>query len=164
MENFVAIDFETANSNRSSICQIGIVIVEDGNVVYENDWLVQPNPNYYDDRNTDIHGYTYSDTEFEDTFPSVWEEIEELIDGFPLVAHNCSFEESCLIAVFDSYGMEYPGYEFYCTYRAAKNYFGNSLPNFRLDTVAERCGYELENHHDALEDAKACAAIALEIL
>jgi DNA polymerase-3 subunit epsilon len=41
---------------------------------------------------------------------------------------------------------------------------GNSLPNFRLDTVAERCGYELENHHDALEDAKACAAIALEIL
>lgn len=41
---------------------------------------------------------------------------------------------------------------------------GNSLPNFRLDTVAERCGYELGNHHDALEDAKACAAIALEIL
>ncbi|MBF1432855.1 MAG: exonuclease, partial [Prevotella nanceiensis] len=30
MKDFVAIDFETANSERSSVCSIGIVIVRDG--------------------------------------------------------------------------------------------------------------------------------------
>lgn len=30
MNNFVAIDFETANADRSSICQIGITEVVDG--------------------------------------------------------------------------------------------------------------------------------------
>lgn len=33
-----------------------------------------------------------------------------------------------------------------------------------LDVIADRCGYDLSNHHHALADAKACAAIALEIL
>ena len=33
-----------------------------------------------------------------------------------------------------------------------------------LDIIAARCGYDLKNHHHALADAEACAAIALEIL
>ena len=31
MKDFVAIDFETANGRRSSICSVGVVIVRDGN-------------------------------------------------------------------------------------------------------------------------------------
>ena len=30
MQDFVAIDFETANGRRSSVCSVGIVIVRDG--------------------------------------------------------------------------------------------------------------------------------------
>ena len=33
-----------------------------------------------------------------------------------------------------------------------------------MHTVAERCGYHLENHHHALADAEACAQIALLII
>ena len=36
MKDFVAIDFETANGKHSSICSVGIVIVKDGETVYEN--------------------------------------------------------------------------------------------------------------------------------
>ena len=32
MENFVAIDFETANGKRSSVCSVGIVVVRDGEI------------------------------------------------------------------------------------------------------------------------------------
>ena len=42
--------------------------------------------------------------------------------------------------------------------------FGHSLPNHQLHTVADACGYALQNHHHALADAEACAAIALYIL
>ena len=33
-----------------------------------------------------------------------------------------------------------------------------------LDVAAARCGHYMQNHHHALADAEACAAIALEIL
>ena len=41
---------------------------------------------------------------------------------------------------------------------------GQSLPNHQLQTVAAACGYDLQNHHHALADAEACAAIALYII
>ena len=31
-------------------------------------------------------------------------------------------------------------------------------------TVASACGYDLTNHHHALADAEACAAIAMKLL
>jgi len=30
MDNFAAIDFETANNERTSVCSVGVVIVRDG--------------------------------------------------------------------------------------------------------------------------------------
>ena len=33
MKDFAAIDFETANGYRTSVCSVGVVIVEDGKIV-----------------------------------------------------------------------------------------------------------------------------------
>lgn len=33
MDNFVAIDFETANNERTSVCSVGVVIVRNGEIV-----------------------------------------------------------------------------------------------------------------------------------
>lgn len=99
-----------------------------------------------------------------DEFPEVWAEIKPLIDGLPLVAHNSPFDEGCLRAVHELYDMTYPDYKFYCTCRTSRKVFGKDLPNHQLHTVAERCGYHLENHHHALADAEACAQIALLII
>jgi DNA polymerase-3 subunit epsilon len=60
--------------------------------------------------------------------------------------------------------MDYPDYEFHCTYRASCRVFGKALANHQLHTVAAHCGFDLKNHHHALADAEACAAIALIIL
>ena len=38
----------------------------------------------------------------------------------------------------------------------------SGAPNHQLHTVAAACGYRLENHHNALADAEACAWIARE--
>ena len=40
--SFVAVDVETANSDRGSICQIGVVSVEQGQIVDEWQTLVDP--------------------------------------------------------------------------------------------------------------------------
>ena len=47
MENFVAIDFETANGKRSSVCSVGIVVVRDGEITDKYYSLIRPIPDYY---------------------------------------------------------------------------------------------------------------------
>ena len=163
MENFAAIDFETANNERTSVCSVGVVIVRDGEIVDSFYSLIQPEPNYYNYWCTQVHGITRHDTESAPVFPEVWKQIEPLIDGLPLVAHNKAFDESCLKAVFRCYQMDYPDYEFHCTCQAARRAFPNA-ENHQLHTISMLCGYRLENHHHALADAEACAWIARVIL
>lgn len=164
MRNFAAIDFETANGNRSSVCSVGVVVVRDGRVTDRCYRLIRPYPNYYSYWNTSVHGLTRADTDCAEDFPHVWADIAPLVAGLPLVAHNSPFDEGCLKAAFQAYGMDNPGYVFHCTCRASRRVFGRKLPNHQLQTVAAACGYDLTQHHHALADAEACACIALAIL
>lgn len=164
MKDFAAIDFETANNERTSVCSVGVVIVRNGEIVDSFYSLIQPEPNYYNYWCSEVHGLCHNDTDDAPVFPYVWEKIEPLIEGLPLVAHNSPFDEGCLKAVFRVYQMTYPDYEFYDTLWASRKHFDKLLPNHQLHTVAEACGYHLENHHHALADAEACAWIAREIL
>ena len=163
MRDFAAIDFETANYDRSSVCSVGVVIVRDGEIVDKFYSLIQPEPNYYNYWCTQVHGLCRNDTDDAPVFPDVWAQIEPLIEGLPLVAHNRPFDEGCLRAVFRTYQMDYPEYEFFDTLAASRR-LQPDLENHQLQTVAAACGFQLENHHHALSDAEACAWIALELL
>lgn len=163
MKDFAAIDFETANSERSSVCSVGVVIVRNNEIVDSFYSLINPEPNYYNYWCTKVHGLTNRDTDDAPVFPEVWKQIAPLIEGLPLVAHNSPFDESCLKAVFRVYQMDYPDYKFYDTLSTARRTM-KGLENHQLHTVAAVCGYQLDNHHHALADAEACAWIAREIL
>ena len=51
MRNFAAIDFETANGKRTSVCSVGVVIVKDGKIVNKIYRLIRP-----ESENTRISG------------------------------------------------------------------------------------------------------------
>ena len=177
MKDFAAIDFETANCERSSVCSVGVVIVRDGEIVDRFYSLIKPEPEYYNYWCTRVHGLCAKDTENAPVFPFVWEKVEVLFKqhgiegvssmngerGLPLVAHNKAFDESCLKAVFRVYQMDYPDYIFLDTLCASRRVFPD-IENHQLHTVAAECGYDLTNHHHALADAEACAVIAMKIL
>ena len=163
MNDFAAIDFETANNERSSVCAVGVVIVRNGEIVDTFYSLIQPEPNYYSYWCTRVHGLCCDDTDDAPIFPEVWKQIEPLIQGLPLVAHNSRFDEGCLRAVFRTYQMDYPDYIFLDTLRAARQALPH-LSNHQLHTVAAALGYDLVNHHHALADAEAAAWIARELL
>lgn len=163
MTDFAAIDFETANNERTSVCSVGIVIVRHGMITDSFYSLIKPEPNYYSFWCSRVHGLSRAETDEAPVFPKVWEQIVPLIKGLPLVAHNKTFDEGCLKAVFRCYQMDYPDYVFHDTLRAARRAFP-SAPNHHLHTVASLCGYDLTRHHHALADAEACAHIALAIL
>ena len=159
----LAIDFETANTEPTSICAVGVVIVRDGQFADNFYSLVHPEPDYFNYWNIRVHGITREATDTAPIFPEVWQHITPLIEGLPLVAHNKAFDERCLKAAFHCYQMDYPDYDFRCTLMASRKAFPRAA-NHQLQTISELCGYRLACHHHALADAEACAWIAREIL
>ncbi len=147
---FTAIDFETAHGKRWSICQVGLVRVENGITKEKVSVLVQPPNNFYWDRFIDIHGITPQQTATAKTFDKVWQQIEPFIKNQTLVAHNgLSFDFHCLKQTLEYYEIAPPKFTGHCTYRI----FG--------DNLASLCNqYKISlNHHDALSDAMACAKL-----
>ena len=153
--NFVAIDVETAQGKRWSICQIGLAIVENGVITQTFSKLVQPPNNEYSEWNIRIHGITPEMTAKEPLFSDIWPEVEPMIAGKRLVAHNASFDMNCLIQAFDFYSMPVPDFECDCTY---------SRTGVKLNEICEAYEIELNNHHDAACDAEACAKVYLNLL
>lgn len=166
MNDFVAIDVETANGERTSICAIGAVKVVDGYIVDRFYELVKPEPEYYFRHFTEnIHGIGRADTENSRTFDAVWRDVAEMIGELPLVAHNKAFDESCIRAAHRAYGMDYPDYPFFCTLECARRLIPRSqLSSYSLPYLCEFMGIPFYNHHNALADAEACAKIAMTIL
>jgi DNA polymerase-3 subunit epsilon len=152
MSNFTAIDFETANSKPSSICQVGLAIVEDCKIVDRISYLVRPICNEYSPKNIEIHGITPEMTKDAETFDLIYLKIKQHIEGKQLVAHNAAFDMNCLQKALALYGIQQPKVSWYCTYKIYKE----SLPQACL-----RHGISV-NHHIAESDAEACALLMIK--
>ena len=154
LESFSALDFETATWSPTSICQVGIVRMEDGIVTEKVNKLVQPPKNAYYHRNIKVHGIQPEQTKNEPLFEQVWFDIRHLIEDEIVVAHNAGFDVNCLRSTLAFYDIAQPQFEVRCTrviYRRGLAYLSKK--------------YKIAlNHHDALSDANACAQLYLKHL
>lgn len=158
---FVAIDFETANRYPNSACSVGLVKVEQGKIVSEYYQLIQPPRMHFEPMNIKIHGIHPHDVRHADRFDVLWnDEIRGFIKGYPLIAHNASFDMGVLRALISTYDLETDSMRYACTVTGSRKTYG--LENHRLSTVSEHLGIDL-NHHQALDDARACAKIMIDI-
>lgn len=161
MKDFIAIDVETANAEPSSICAIGAVKVVEGIIVDSRYTTVNPEPDYYLARNTAVHGLSDRDTCDSPVFGNVWEAWSDWLEGFTLVAHNARFDAGCIRAACRVYGLE-PPERWECTLVAARRKIPRGmLQSKSLDSLSDFFGIPLHNHHNALDDAMACAKLAI---
>ena len=79
IRDFIAIDFETANQQPSSVCSVGVVMVRNGQVADSFYSLIHPEPNYYNYWCQRVHGLSQCDTEDAPVFSNVWQRLEEKI-------------------------------------------------------------------------------------
>lgn len=161
--NFVAIDLETATSDRSSICQIGITEVIHGILQEPKSWFVQPEGNIYDSMNIWIHGITPEETKNSPSFPEVWKEVLPYLQGKIVVAHNTSFDMYALRDAFDKYEMEYPSFDFFCSLRIARCVIQGCY-SYSLDVILHYLGIKFDHHHKADSDSLGCAKLLLKCL
>lgn len=161
--DFTAIDFETANGFRGSPCSVGLSKVRDGQIVEEGYWLMRPPAGYdrFEPRNIEIHGITPDHVADQPRFADVFPEIGGFIGDDVLVAHNAAFDMGVIRSALEVSELAGPAYDYACTVILSRRSY--SLPSYSLPFVAEAAGVPLLNHHDAVEDARACAGIMVDV-
>lgn len=159
--DFVTVDFETANSSRSSACSIGIVEVAQGKIVFEQEWLINPDQ-HFDPMNISIHKITPHMVKDQPTFQELWPTLLPFFENKSIVAHNASFDMSVLRYCLDRASLNYPAFNYYCTYLLSKKILAH-MPSHKLNIISNHYGITF-NHHDALEDARATANVLLKLL
>ena len=139
---------------------MGICVVENGQIVKTQTWLIKP-PSYpyFHPRNIDVHGILPSDVKDAPTFDEIWYEVQEMMYGSLMIAHNASFDAGVLRSCLDYYGMFKPNLNYLCSIQVAKKSW-NYLPKYGLKHLAEHHQIRF-NHHRAGDDAEACARISL---
>lgn len=160
MIDFCAIDIETATHEKHSACELGICLVEDGQIVETRTWLIKP-PSfpYFNRHNIAVHGIHPEDVEDAPTFDEIWYEAEKLMYGNLMIAHNAAFDAGVLRGCMDYYGIFKPKIKYLCSIQAAKKSWKN-LPRYGLKSLAEHHQISF-NHHRAGDDAEVCAKVAL---
>ena len=159
--SFAALDVETANPSRDSICQIGIVHVRDGRIEDEDDWstLVDPET-WFADVNVEIHRIAEEDVQGKPVMPRLEPELRRRLSGY-VVSHS-TFDSVAFERAFERYELPV----LCCAWIDSQRVVRRAWPDrfgkkgYSLKNVAKFLGIEFD-HHDALQDARACARIML---
>lgn len=158
MRNFVAIDFETGNPQRVSACALGYARVEDGKIVDSYSHLIKPIGGHAPFQSK-IHGIKDEHTFDKPYFGELFPEIQEIFRS-TMVAHSL-FDQQVLLALSDYFGLGIK-FDYVDTSAIAKQRLPE-LKNHKLKTLAKHFGLPKFKHHDAQEDAVACASICLRL-
>lgn len=157
--DFVAIDFETANQHRNSPCAVAIVVVKDGELADQQEWLIRPKEPYFNPFNVRIHGITEEDVADQPEFDGLWDTLQSILIDRIVLAHNASFDMSVLRSTLAAYGIPFPEITYSCTRIIAQKSWPGLL-SYGLQPVAMKLGIEFE-HHKVQDDAVACAKVAI---
>jgi len=156
---FVALDFETANADMSSICQIGLVLFKDG--LLQEEWKTYVDPeDFFDEINISIHGIDETTVKGAPTFQDIASQICSYLDGRIVVCHT-HFDRVAIHQACAKYDLHVPT----CTWLDSARVTRRTWEQFAhrgygLANVCAAIGYQFAQH-DALEDAKAAAHILL---
>ena len=159
--DFTAIDFETANNSPASACSVGLVKVRDGRVVDTAYWLIKPPLGYgnFQEWNVRIHGIMAADV----TDALLWSEqltdLESFAENDVLVAHNASFDMGVIAAASAASFVPSPAFDYLCSLHVARKTY--NLDSYKLPSAALAAGFDDFQHHNALADSEACAAIII---
>ena len=154
-------DFETATGKRTSACSLALVMIQNSEIVGQYYTLINPQTEF-SRFNIAIHHITPQMVQTAPTFAEIWPEIAQFYQRDHLIiAHNAPFDNGVLKACVSEAGFEVPQFLSIDTVKTSKKFFPE-WPSHSLDACCRNLGIDLDHHHDALEDSRACANILLK--
>lgn len=158
---YAVVDLEaTGTGSHSKIIQIGIVLIEDGQIVERFETDINP----HEAISTHIQqltGITNAQLAQAPDFSQVASQIFDLLEGRIFVAHNVKFDGNLLTeALFlEGYELHVPWVD---TVELAQLIFP-TFEKYTLTNLAEELSLSLEQAHTAIADADATAQLLLVI-
>jgi len=155
--DFIALDFETANADMSSICQIGLADFRNG--LLQEEWKTYIDPeDFFDWINISIHGIDDSTVKGSPTLPAIANRLYSYLDSRIVVCHT-HFDRVALQQACSKYNLRPPSCTWLDSARITRRTWEQfAWSGYGLLNVCDSLGYQFA-HHDALEDAKAAAHI-----
>lgn len=161
-KRFVAVDFETANEDFASICQIGLAEF-DGNYVGGFCVLVNPEDEF-SSINISIHGIVEADVSSAPSFPAIYDRVADALAGRVVVCHT-HFDQTALYQVCQKYSLPVPECTWLDTARVVRRCWPEQFARtgYGLRNVAAFHGIQYKCHN-ALEDARCAGEILLKAI
>ena len=161
-DKFVAIDFETANADLASICQVGVVTFENGTVVEGWGSLVNPQ-DYFDWINIDIHGIDEAAVKDAPTFQQIYGDILNRLQGNVVVSHT-SFDRAALFQSIAKHNLSGIPCQWLDSARVVRRAWAQwSRKGYGLTNVCGQLGITYIPHN-AIEDARAAGEVLLRAI
>lgn len=159
--SFTAIDVETANRKRGSICAVGLAKFVDGTAVESTSWLVDPpGGRDFDFMNTVKNGIAAADVEGATSWVASLERIAGFVDG-DLLAHHGPFDLEAIVQACALSSIPCISFTSIDTKAAASAAL--TLKKYGLKEIASSLNLPPFKHHDAEEDALTCGRILVEV-
>lgn len=160
---FIIFDIETTGLSaiNDGITEIGAIKVKDGRVIDTYSQLVNPEKEI-SEFITNLTGITNDMVADKPKIKDVIGDFKEFISGGVLVAHNASFDIGFIREKMRINNLELNN-PILDTLGLARAVFPD-LKNHKLDNLAKHLDVNLDNHHRAVDDAKATKDIFLKIL
>lgn len=160
-KTFFALDVETANEQYPSICQIGIVLVQDG--ILTKSWMTYVDPETYF-TNDWLHGIDEDIVKGAPTFVSAYEWMLEILGDTPVVTHT-TFDITAINQSVDRYNLQPHNIRFIDSAKMARRADRRFLySGYNIKNLCEQYQIPYINAHDAVGDATMAAKVVLYIL
>ncbi|TFL17372.1 exonuclease domain-containing protein [Jannaschia formosa] len=156
---FMALDVETADRRRGSICQVGVAGVRNDGTLATWSTYLDPGPS--DWSCSFVHGITAGTVRGAPRFDAVLPVLEALI-GTRLVFQHSSFDKAAIAAACTVHGLDAPDWLWRDSLRVARRAWPELKGNggHGLASLKRHLGLNFR-HHDGEEDARAAAEIVL---
>lgn len=157
---FIAIDVETANSDPSSICQIGMAFVGPDNEIEVVCTFVDPKQPF-ESFNTSLHGIGPSHVRGKPTFKEAYSHIAPILAQQPVVQHS-DFDRKAISAACAHWRISGEALSWVDSVAIARKAWPDFIGNGGHGLAHLKEALQLEfAHHNAGEDAKAAAQVVL---
>ncbi|MBW0159506.1 3'-5' exonuclease [Sinorhodobacter sp. B57] len=156
---FFALDVETANNDRGSICQIGVACVRPDNSI--ETWMTYVDPQVDRWVFTSLHGISARTVRGAPTFAEVLPVLRDALNGATVYQHS-GFDRSAVSAACGNGGLPIPQWDWRDSVQVARAAWPELRGNggHGLASLKQHLGLVFD-HHDAGEDARAAAEVVL---
>jgi DNA polymerase-3 subunit epsilon len=159
---FVAIDFETANPDLSSVCQVGVAIFEAGKLTESWGSLVNPEDDFHW-MNVAVHGISEAEVQNAPSFKQVYELVCEKMSSGVVVSHT-SFDRAVWSQSLARHGLEHRDYPWLDSARVVRRAWDKwAYSGYGLSNVCRELKIDYKAH-DAVEDARAAGEVLIRAM